>query len=935
MNRAGNRSFQGFVASPKMVVGGLNNGLWIWKENDQVGLEPQRITSIQGRLMSLQLVDEEWVLVLAQMAGGQRYPHWVSLQDPEKKYHLQLQEALQPDRVSAVAYSQGRMILGTESGRIFGISLSVEQMVKDLADSNESHDLISSSNLVEFPRQHFSRIRSLKVHSDGALLSVAEEPLVNLWKPSETPTGFAHEIRLTGTLGNVAEAAFVSSSSHVVAVDEGARSIVWDVVRQRQRQKVERVREDGKTPMQYDASVSSIVHCEGLPHAVSILQNGRVDRWNTQTGQSLHRASVPFAYVGHDPNAQLVDMAIDENAGLMITSARLPSRSGTFRQDMADEEMTAFDPAQSEWEFVKWDLNERTMLDRWNFRAREEQSISLSGRGRYVLYGSDNSTRLGKPSSDSDWEFLREDFHSFFGVVHPHHPNWMMLVKLNGVAMMVDTDQLEGSWKRSGYQLSRSDFSRLATKGDRAIIGRWAPEGDAFYLIWESGRVTELIWLDERLRLGRDLFGREERLDLTMPARDRQNSSELQESLTVRIGSRWSVDMAVRTKAGFHNVYALVRFPGSDGFARLTRIAFPVDGGSTLRDQVESQFGTLPVVLSSDDVPQFAISPMKKLNTRLPNLRSQMMGSRTIGEHCFVATRQGTVYRIGEEGVQVFGRPRLISSTGDRSGNVIVTLHEGGVLWRGQWKDEDWDWKQLETQDPGAEEIAMSPDGTTLWIRSSDSSRLTSAATGRAAAFHPHLDSCVVASWHPGKDSTLMAVNDQGRILQFEGEGVVDLGKLDGRKVQSIHFFHEAWNEPQKEKTPWLALHCQSADGLSHHELVYVKLESDDWIEEVLPLPGKVTAIDCSPTEGLIAIGGQGTVGIYFASPSLGEPGKQLFSLPGHAGSDLVELRFSEGGTTLISADSNYRMFSWLSEDSLSGITEELALASGGLDRRR
>jgi serine/threonine protein kinase/WD40 repeat protein len=934
MNRVGRRSLQGFVVSDGAIIGGLNNGLWVWRNGGREAVEPERITNVQGRLLSIQVVDDEWVLVLAQMVSGERYPHFVSLKNPENRNYLRLQNALKPDRLSAAAYAQDRLIIGTESGRIFSIPFPLAEKQLELAKDDQAGFEIPASELVELPRHHFSQIGSIVVHDDGTLLSMAEEPLVNLWKPSETPSGYAHHIRLTGTPGNVVSAAFVSSSDHVMAVDEQARSIVWDALRQRQRRQVVRVSAEDGQLVNYDAPVTAIISCEGQPHAVSILENGRVDRWNTQTGEGLHQSRIPLAHVGHDPNSRFVDMAIDEKAGILVTSARLaPSLATSQAQDENGDGATG-DGARSEWEFVKWDLNQLRMQDRWTSQSSEGQEVSLSGSGKYVLYGSDSFTRFREPNSRSQWEFFRPDFGSFFGVAHPKSKNLMMLVKLNGVVMMLDTDNLDASWKRSGYQLSQSDFFRLATKGDRPIIGRWSPEGDAFFVVWDSGRVTEVLWREERLSLGRDLSDPQDRIDLTIQGGESDSDSQVQDATAVRLGSRWNVDMAVRSQDGFHTVYVLTRFPGATGWTRLTRIAFPKLEGQPIRDQIESAMGSMPVALSDEDIPRIEVAPFRELEARIPNLRGRIVGSRVIGDHSYVATRDGTVYRVSSQGVQVYGRPKLLSAAGDRSGDIIVTLHEGGVLWRGDWTGSDWSWRQLEMQAADTEKISLSPDGSTLWIRGFEGSLLASAETGVPIDHQPELASSLVAAWQPNADATLLAASPDGRIRRFNGMDSREIGKLSGRQIKSLHFFSEAWNSPKKEKVDWLAIHCQSGDGLSNHELVYVQANAQAWEEVVLQLPDAVTKIACSPNEGLIAIGGQGTVGVLFAAPSLGEPGKQLFSLQGHAGSEICGLQFSHDGKTLISADRSHRMFSWLSDDALQGMTEQVSLATMSSDLR-
>ena len=358
---------------------------------------------------------------------------------------------------------------------------------------------------------------------------------------------------------------------------------------------------------------------------------------------------MPLSYIGHDPHAQLVDMAVDEAAGILITSARLPGR-GLPSADSGDVATPA--NAQWNWEFVKWDLHQGRMLDRWTLQSGEEQSISLSSAGRFVLYGSDRMTRLQQPRRQPEETFVRQDFGSYFGEVNPRDSHLMMLVKLNGVPMVIDTERLEESWRQEGYQLSEADFFRIATKDDRPVLGRWSPRGDRFYPIWGSGRITELRWQDRRLTVSRDLHQADQRIDLRLRPRDGQSPTVRDQENSIRIVSRWNVDAKVRSIGDDDLVYVAVRFPGSDGLVRLSRIRFPADGGVS-RDQSEQTFGQRLVVLSDD--PQ-------------PRVRSDVLTG---------AREQSRT----ELGVRRAGPMPAVSMPVTRGGNVYVVRQDQAGVW--------------------------------------------------------------------------------------------------------------------------------------------------------------------------------------------------------------------------------------------------------------
>ena len=207
----GARPLQGFAATADVIVGGLNNGLWIWKAQAPADSAPERIADISGRMLSLQRIDDRHVLVLAQMANGDRYPHIVPLDPNQRPHHLRVRFNPSTERLSAVAYARDQLILGTDSGRLFATAYPMGSALAMAADAGDSGVDIDPAGLVEIPQQHVSQIKSIKVHSDGTLLTVAEEPLACL-EARRYRLGWHHDLRLTGTTSNVSLVEFAGES---------------------------------------------------------------------------------------------------------------------------------------------------------------------------------------------------------------------------------------------------------------------------------------------------------------------------------------------------------------------------------------------------------------------------------------------------------------------------------------------------------------------------------------------------------------------------------------------------------------------------------------------------------------------------------------------------------------------------------------------------
>jgi WD40 repeat protein len=217
-----------------------------------------------------------------------------------------------------------------------------------------------------------------------------------------------------------------------------------------------------------------------------------------------------------------------------------------------------------------------------------------------------------------------------------------------------------------------------------------------------------------------------------------------------------------------------------------------------------------------------------------------------------------------------------------------------------------------------AKQISMSPDGSHIAVCTDDAVKLVSAETGIEQA--TVMSGSALVQWDRSAESTssrLAAVDSSGLVQVIEDGKAREIGRIPaGGSAKGIHFFRESWNDPNKKKATWLLVHSSAG---AQDELLYFN-EDPNQIDKNrrLALTGKVSAIECSPTEGLFVVGGYGTVAIYFAAPTLGEAGKELFGLQGHAGAEVSLLHFTSDGKTLLTGDSNSRLFGWLSEDVVS-----------------
>ncbi len=916
----GKREIQGLVMSSDKVIGGINGGLWVWSKNNanwQDGA-PQQISNVRGRLRSIQLIDANTALVLAEL-DGQLFVHRVNLNQRSGQRLVLVPDPnseFDGEQLSAIAYSRGKLIVGTASGRLYSANLS--------ADATQ----VGPEFFPILPHKHVSAVQSIRVHRDGTLLTTAIEPVVQVWKPEAAQlAGWRYESYLAGTPDNVGGAAFMTNSRLVLGVGEQGRAIVWDVQRQKQRQQLQRQTADG-TPLKYTSPVIDIVTAADNRRAISIHRDGTVDQWELETGKSLGETAVPspeFAFIGHSPGATFVDMAIDEQAGIMVTSALLPERE----QAAGDGPRT-----RKSWEYCKWDLSNAKMIDRWQKLdwSNTEQEISLAQDGQLILYASNDSTILEEARRDGQPRLVREKLSTYFGVEHPRQSHLMMAVKLNGATRILDTQRADGGWDLTGNRLDylEKENSNILSDDDVALVGQWSPAGDRFYLAWASGRITEFVWENDQLSLGRDLRAAQLQalgISLAKPVTDLPTANDDEQVVTsqrkadnVRLTSRWQIDLKVRTEDDTNLLYLAIRFPGPEGRTRLERVVFPLDGGQVTAETSEELVDP-PLVLSDGGTPGFEFKPL----SIVPVAVNEIMATRAAGESSFFATSSGTVYRVSATGeLTTFGRPETLSGSGNSAADRIVTLHDGGVLWRADLTDTGWDWTQLSAVPSSANHVAMSPDGSQMLVNLTEADGATAvllvdAVNGNSLE---RIDGARCGSWGPAGELALVMTD--GSVLVRGADGEQTVGQLAaGTHADSVHFFAEAWHDGTT--TPWLLVHtlADPAQENSEARIHYFGLSkaAEPLLERSEALGDGVTLLACSPTEGLLVTGGEGNVAVHFASPSLGQLGNLLFNLEGHAGAKITCLQFSPDGKTLISADDQARQFGWLSEDALNGIS--------------
>ncbi len=919
-------TMQAFVMTKDRVVGGINGGLWVWSRSggDWQNSPPQQISSVRGRMQSMQMLDENRAIILAEL-NNQLFIHLVDI-NAGSAQRIELAPAKDSnfarENLSASAVANGKLIVGTELGKLYSVDLPTGSTQV----GPEFREIL--------PQKHQSKIASIRVHNDGTLLTTAAEPVVHVWSTSPSQlSGWQYNTELAGTPENVGGVAFMNSSRLILGVGEQGNAIVWDVSRQKQRQQLQRLMATG-SEMEYDAPVIQVVTSNDNQRAISIRSNGKIDTWNLVTGETINQSMAPdfpasdANFIGHSPGATFVDMAIDAKTNILITAAELPT------EERAKDEEASADLSSSSakskrdrmWEFCKWNTETGKMVDRWTHPSPINQTVSLGEGGKVILYSSTVETIVKEAKREGATRFFTKDLGSAFAVAHPIQSNLMMTVKGSGSTRMFNTQLDDGGWSLPGYRLDYDlpQNSGLLSDDDVPLTGEWNPNGDRFYLIWASGRITEFSWENLQLSMKRDL--RTSQLNDLGIALKSDTLVSTKKPGNVRLTSRQQLDLKVRSLGDNNFVYMAIRFAGIEGRTRFVRLKMPSGDETPSAEKSEKRYAD-KLLLSDDAEPTLQNEPFAMLPT---TVRQDTVASRRVGTDSYFASSDGTVVRVSETGLTTYGKTTTISASGNAAANRIVTLHEGGILWLAEFSGEKWDWTSLTAAPATAKRVTMSPNGSELLVFCSDEAGQGSLVRMEAVSGKVVETMAQVQCGHWYDDGVLAMVTNDGRVLVKSGAEEKLVGQVEpGMVAQSIHHFVEPWSDPNIPAANWLVVHSETNDASGAGEIEYFSLDAQPAGQPVArhrtSLAKGITVLACSPTDNIFVTGGGGTVSVHFASPTLEQYGQSpLFSLEGHAGAEIESLTFSADGKTLVSSDSKNRLFGWLSSDALEGIASGL-----------
>ncbi len=478
----------------------------------------------------------------------------------------------------------------------------------------------------------------------------------------------------------------------------------------------------------------------------------------------------------HTPGAELADAAVDLDAQVIVTSARLQKAEQRYI------------PVGHTQEFCVWDRKSGNMLSRWSEASSEtvEPRITLLNRGTELLIAGENGTRIVDLKGNRVFE--NAEIGVYFAVPNPKKPSQLAMVRRNGAVFMWDRSQ--------SFPASLSAFDSRSR--GLALQGVWSDDGSQFFVVNTEGAIfafrpsgSDRVPALEGERLASDIAG------------DKNGD--------FRASSHHAIDFEY--DATLRCLHYVLRKPAAQSQTKYLKISAnrELQKVSDL-EQKPGQWwlstdATGQSVLSARVHPKF-VSNEKTANRLAARFRA--------GEFTYVATDTGRVLELSKdsESYTSFGRRALVSSTSDRAGKFLLALQSDGSIWRFD-VDEAMNskWTKIGLDGQGMNRLQLSPDGIKLAMFDVQSRRakVVELATGKVLDSLENVRS-LVWDHDPKSESTLALLYGDGRLVVRGPQGETELNsvELDGESVVSLNFYSERWRDEQTPSKRYVLVQTES-----------------------------------------------------------------------------------------------------------------------------
>ena len=862
----GKRGLQRIAMSPdgKWIVGGINAGIWKW-ESTANGFESEpSLLDCHGRLESLQFVSESsgQVFGLMKLANGKSVCIRADL-NTDSLQIVSLPESIET-RVStaAMATDQQRVYLGLSDGSILvgkidqATTRGVSQESRLIQKPSVEATLLIESEVL--PKKHSTAVRGIVVHADDTVLSHSDEPVVHVWRQEPVSNRLEYTSFLAGLNGNVSHVTFLDGSQNVAATDDSGDLIRWNSVDQEQRKMLV---QNVPSPL-----VTQSMSPDGQRRAIGT--DGVLRTFGATLG------SDDLQYIGHTPGAKVSDMAVATNEPLVATVASLPLADGKASQN----------------EVCIWNTVTRTMVHRSLHGTAIDCRIAFADNDTRLVVG-DGTQTIVIPVRDPELPRVEKRFGSRIVVAHPVNASWAAWIEKSGAVRIVDW-QDASKWDDPGYRY----FDLAINNRLEPIEANWSLDGKRLFLLFENGRIARLEW------------------DGVLLANPNW-SDEIPELRSLEQKAPWRFfDLEVRANGDDSDQIEIVHRTSD---FNPTRIQVRIDWNRS-----DNKFLTLSGAKISAPTPatEFASETLHDI-------------TRTQKGATIEVDRQGTL-KLTQLGTAPFhlGRPSCLRASHSKDEVRWSTVHADGiVLLATATLSNQVVWHYVNHPFSVVDQSELSADGTRLAIvgRLPSGERqlvrfdISSPVSLTASESGP-VPNVQFARWHPNRNEIMMLDANQNwhRLDSLGKRHAIE----SGAKVKSdpkTRFVSMEWlSEPSGTSTKGPQHMAVLSRSIESSRIDFLAVDGDvledaEGAQSFEPILSKaaITSMASAPGENVLAVGDEnGSLGIWFVAPSVDHAPRELFTLPGHRGSAVIEVSFSSDGSTILSSDASRKAIQWRSQ---------------------
>lgn len=861
----GKRQLQRIAMSPdgKWIVGGINAGLWKW-ETTATGFESEpSLLDCHGLLVSLQFVDASagQIFGLTKLGNGKSVCIRADL-NTDGLQIVSLPESIET-RVStaAMAMDQQRVYLGLSDGSILvgkidqATSRGVSQQNRLIQKPTVEATLLIESEVQ--PKKHSTAVRGIVAHADGTVLTRSDEPVVHVWRQEPVSHRLEYDSFLAGLAGNISHATFLDGSQNVAATDDSGVLIRWNRVDQEQRR------------MQVHSVPSPFV-------AQSMSTNGQrraIDADGVLRTIGATLGSDDLQYIGHTPGGKVSDMVVATNEPLVATVASLPLTDGKTSHN----------------EVCIWNTSTRTMVHRSLHGTAGDCRIAFADNDARLVVG-DGTQTIVIPVLNPELARVEKSFGSRIVVAHPVNASWAAWIEKSGAVRIVDWMDAS-KWDDPGYRY----FDLAINNRLEPIEANWSLDGKRLFLLFENGRIARLEW---------------DGVSLANPGW----SDEIPELRSLEQKAPWRFfDLDVRANGDDSDRIKIVHRTSD---VKPMRIQAQIDWKRS-----DNKFLALSGARISAPTPatEFARETLHDI-------------ARTQKGSSVEVDRQGTL-KLTQPGTAPFclGRPPCLRASHSRDGDRWSTVHADGIVLLATdthsnpvvWHYVNHPFRVVDQSELSADGMRLAivgrlPTGERQLVRFDIASPVS--LTASESGLVPNVQ---FARWHPNRNEILMLDSNQNWYRVDSSD-----------KMHAIESEAKVKSDPKMRfvSMEWLAEPSGTSIRGPQHVAVLSRSNESSRIDflavdgdapaedegaqsfESISSRSAITSMASAPGENVLAVGDEnGTLGIWFVAPSVDHAPRELFTLPGHRGSAVIEVSFSRDGSTILSSDASRKVIQWRS----------------------